>query len=186
MKSTLKLHVGGETPKVGWKILNVIAGPNVDFVGNCTDLSQFADNSVAEIYISHVLEHLDYRDGARKTLAEFHRVLEPGGVLRISVPDLEVLCHLLLAPFSSFEAKYFVMQMIYGGQSHEHDFHRSGYTFQFLGGYLKHAQFTQIRRVKEFGLFQDTSNVVYNGVPISLNVEASKPAGVSPLAASTG
>lgn len=177
MKSTLKLHIGGETPKAGWKILNVIAGPNVDFVGSCANLSQFADDSVAEIYISHVLEHLSYRHEVRNTLAEFHRVLEPKGKLSVAVPDLEVLSHLLIAPFFNAEARFFVMQMIYGGQDHEHDLHRSGYTFEFLAGYLKAARFADIRRVKDFGLFDDTSKVVFNGVPISLNVEAVKPPG---------
>jgi len=44
------------------------------------------DGSVAAIYSSHVLEHLEEPE-ARSALAEMHRVLIPGGLLRLVVPD---------------------------------------------------------------------------------------------------
>ena len=58
------------------------------------DLSRgipYATDSVDAVYHSHVLEHLD-REVAPTFLAEVHRVLKPGGVHRIVVPDLEHLC----------------------------------------------------------------------------------------------
>lgn len=45
------------------------------------------DAAVRHVYASHVLEHLDRHEGAR-ALREAHRVLEPGGTLRVVVPDL--------------------------------------------------------------------------------------------------
>ena len=45
------------------------------------------DESVSCIYTSHMFEHLS-KEGGRKFLGEALRVLESGGVLRISVPDL--------------------------------------------------------------------------------------------------
>lgn len=51
----------------------------------------YAENSVDAVYHSHVLEHLD-RDVAPVFLAEVLRVLKPGGVHRVVVPDLEALC----------------------------------------------------------------------------------------------
>ncbi len=45
-----------------------------------------ADNSVAAVYASHVIEHL-YRDEAVAFLCEVRRVLKPGGVCRIVAPD---------------------------------------------------------------------------------------------------
>jgi len=50
----MKLHIGGEQKKDGWKILNIQKKNNVDFIGNITDLSQFEDSSIEEIYASHV------------------------------------------------------------------------------------------------------------------------------------
>ena len=46
-----------------------------------------ADNSVAVVYASHMLEHLDRLD-AEAFLKEAYRVLERGGILRLAVPDL--------------------------------------------------------------------------------------------------
>lgn len=48
----------------------------------------FPDASIDAVYHSHVLEHLD-RDIVPGFLAEIRRVLRPGGVHRIVVPDLE-------------------------------------------------------------------------------------------------
>lgn len=47
----------------------------------------FADNTVAAIYGAHVLEHL-YLADAQRLLTECKRVLCPGGVIRLVVPDL--------------------------------------------------------------------------------------------------
>ncbi|MBI4625077.1 MAG: methyltransferase domain-containing protein [Verrucomicrobia bacterium] len=176
MTEPIKLHIGGETPKADWKILNIQPGPSVDFVGNCLDLSQFADRSVSEIYLSHVLEHLDYAKEASVALTGFKRILVPDGRLMIGVPDLEVLSHLMIAPFFSADTKFFVMRMIYGGQTNPYDYHKAGYTFEFLQAFLQQAGFDRIQRLPTFGLFQDTTEKKFNGVPISLNVEAFKPA----------
>jgi SAM-dependent methyltransferase len=58
------------------------------------DLSKgipFESGSVDVAYHSHVLEHLD-RSVARQFLQETLRVLKPGGICRIVVPDFEFLC----------------------------------------------------------------------------------------------
>ena len=48
------------------------------------------DSSVDAIYSSHMLEHLSH-DQADMFLEECVRVLRPGGILRLSVPDLKKL-----------------------------------------------------------------------------------------------
>ena len=74
----MKLHIGGKEAKEGWKILNIQKKENVDFVGDMSDLSQFKNNSIDEIYASHVFEHVKYID-TKKTLLGVHRVLTQGG-----------------------------------------------------------------------------------------------------------
>jgi predicted SAM-dependent methyltransferase len=55
----------------------------------------FEDASFAAVYHSHVLEHIPKRQAAA-FLSECHRVLAPGGVLRVVVPDLEMITRLYL------------------------------------------------------------------------------------------
>jgi SAM-dependent methyltransferase len=48
----------------------------------------FADNSFDAIYVCRVMEHLSPNHGAR-FVADLFRLLKPGGVCRLSTPDLE-------------------------------------------------------------------------------------------------
>jgi predicted SAM-dependent methyltransferase len=56
----------------------------------------FVDRSFDAVYHAHLLEHLP-RECALPFLLECFRVLEPGGVLRVVVPDLEQIAELYLA-----------------------------------------------------------------------------------------
>lgn len=168
----LRLHIGGKDVKPGWKILNVQPGPDVDYVGTCTDLSAFGDQSVAEIYASHVLEHLSYTAELPQALKEFHRVLVPGARLRVAVPDFEKLCRIFLLPELTAQLRFHVMRMIFGGQIDAHDFHKVGLTGELLGAMLGQAGFGQLQRVESFGEFEDSSELKFGPNRVSLNVIA--------------
>ena len=84
-----RLHNGGKQVKEGWKILNIQPGEGVDFVGDAADLSQFNGETFDEVYASHVIEHLGYQKELPAALRGIHRIIKPGGVFRMSVPDLE-------------------------------------------------------------------------------------------------
>jgi SAM-dependent methyltransferase len=56
-------------------------------VHDLTKRLPFEDNAVSVIYGAHVLEHL-YLADAQRLLGECKRVLRPGGVIRLVVPDL--------------------------------------------------------------------------------------------------
>jgi len=60
----------------------------------------FDSDSVDVVYHSHMLEHLD-RDVALGFFIEAKRVLKPGGIHRIVVPDLEKVCRAYIAHISS-------------------------------------------------------------------------------------
>jgi predicted SAM-dependent methyltransferase len=49
----------------------------------------YPDNCFGAVFSSHLLEHLSPRD-ARRCLSEILRTLQPGGVCRTVVPDLNI------------------------------------------------------------------------------------------------
>lgn len=174
---TRRLHIGGKVAAPGWEVLNANPAPYVDHVCNANDLSQFADNTFLEIYASHVAEHLDFTGELQRTLKEWHRVLQPGGKIYISVPDLDVLAKLILDKNKlSLDDRFHVMLMMFGGHVDQYDYHAVGLNEEFLTGFLAGAGYANIRRVDGFGLFQDTSLMQLKGEPISLNMIAEKPA----------
>lgn len=65
--------------------------PENILVHNLANGIPFEDNSVDAVYHSHLFEHLD-RDVADVFLREVRRVLKPGGIHRIVIPDLEAIC----------------------------------------------------------------------------------------------
>lgn len=171
-----KLHIGGKTAHPEWEILNAVPAPEVDHIGNANDLSKFPDNTFDAIYASHVLEHFDYKNELQKTLTEWHRVLKAKGTIYISVPDLDILAQLfLLKNQLTIDQRFHVMRMMFGGHVDEYDYHVVGLNFEFLTHFLHQSGFTNIRQVKEFGIFSDTSTLQFGGVPISVNVVAEKP-----------
>lgn len=60
----------------------------------------FADGTVDVVYSSHLLEHLEH-GYALAFIQECYRVLKPGGVVRIVVPDLEKVVTYYLAALSA-------------------------------------------------------------------------------------
>ena len=80
----MKLNIGGEQKKEGWKILNIQKKDGVDFIGDISDLSQFSENSVEEIYASHVVEHVE-QSKIESTFEGIHRILKDNGKFYVHV-----------------------------------------------------------------------------------------------------
>jgi SAM-dependent methyltransferase len=85
-RKPLLLHLGsGYERKEGW--VNVDLVPvDVDLFWDLRNGIPFPDSSVDAIFHEHLLEHLQKLDGLRFSV-ECLRVLKPGGVLRVVVPD---------------------------------------------------------------------------------------------------
>jgi predicted SAM-dependent methyltransferase len=66
------------------------------------------------------------------------------------------------------------MIMMFGAHVDQYDFHKVGLNFEFLANILMDEHFVDVQRVKSFGLFEDSSEYKFVGVPISLNVIAEK------------
>jgi len=87
-QADLKLHLGcGDNLKDGW--VNVDLSKNADLTLDLRERLPFRDNSCSIVYSEQFLEHLDYPDEVKSFLKESYRVLKPGGIFSISVPDTE-------------------------------------------------------------------------------------------------
>lgn len=86
----MKVHLGsGSNVLSDWENLDMIQHPGVRY----HDLRQrlpYSDNSIDFFFSEHFFEHLSKNEGLR-LLGEIHRCLKPGGVSRITVPDLDIL-----------------------------------------------------------------------------------------------
>jgi predicted SAM-dependent methyltransferase len=86
------------------KYLNIAPGPEshpaffnldafnylgLDGVSDCRTRLPFRDGVFQGIFTEHFIEHLDYIDEFGLFLAECHRVLAPGGTVRLVTPDAE-------------------------------------------------------------------------------------------------
>jgi predicted SAM-dependent methyltransferase len=170
----IKLHIGGTQAKEGWSILNIQPGPGVDYVGTCEDLSFLGDGSCSEVYASHVLEHVSYQKKLQASFKELYRVLAPGGRLRLSVPNFELLCGMFLGKDLDFQGRITVMRIIFGGQLDPFDFHCVGLWPELVDGLLREAGFKGIAAVEPWSEFEDTSSARFAGKLVSYNVEAFK------------
>lgn len=59
-----------------------------DMVGSMVDMHFIPDATFDAVYTSHTLEHL-YAHDVRRCITNFCRILKPGGILMVVVPDLE-------------------------------------------------------------------------------------------------
>jgi len=90
------LNLGcGERYHGDWTNVDIVAsGPDV-LVHDLDTGVPFDDNSFDAVYHSHVLEHFS-KERASVFLEECFRVLKPGGIIRVVVPDLETIARLYL------------------------------------------------------------------------------------------
>lgn len=171
-----RLHIGALKATPGWETLNSQPLPGIDHVCDARALSRFPDGTFEVLYASHVLEHFDYRDDVAAVLKEWFRVLEPSGRIYLSVPDLDTMCR-LYCDRERFDAndRFLFMRMIMGGHCDAYDYHLTAFNEESLVQYLAASGFIHIRRVPDFGFFEDTSRLQHKGELISLNLIAEKP-----------
>ncbi len=98
--------------------------PAVNVVADICHLP-FADGSVGLARCAHILEHLPLRE-AVPALLEVRRVLKPGAKLLLSFPDLRAMCMRYLE-IDNANGRVNLLRDLYGQQTHEGEYHRSGW-----------------------------------------------------------
>lgn len=133
------------------------------------------DASLDLVYMCHVLEHVG-RMQLLLTVLEMARVLKPGGILRIAVPDLDRLIHIYHACGKDLKV---VAPALMGGQDYPYNFHYSVFNASFLTDLLQRGGFMDVRpwdpTTATYHGFKDwasgTIQWTGNEHPVSLNLE---------------
>ncbi|MDG4476032.1 class I SAM-dependent methyltransferase [Thiovibrio frasassiensis] len=176
----MKLHLGcGKRHIHGFVHIDVVDYPHVDHVSSIDSLPFIPDNSVDLIYNCHVLEHFKRRD-VERVLQEWYRVLRPGGVLRISVPDFAKLCEV----YQLYGKIDLVIGALFGRQDYLYNIHYNVFDFPYLADVLQKTGFGHVHhydwRQTEHADIDDFSQAYIphmdkeHGTLISLNVECKK------------
>jgi predicted SAM-dependent methyltransferase len=140
----LKLHLGcGRRHIPGFVHVDMQSAPHVDIVGPVERLP-VADGAATLVYASHVLEHFG-RYEYRAVLKEWFRVLAPGGVLRLAVPDFAA-CAALYYESGLTDRLTGLVGLLMGGQRDGNDFHKMVFDEPSLRQDLLEAGFAEVRR----------------------------------------
>ena len=178
----MKLHLGcGQRYIPGFVHVDAQAAAHVDIVGPVERLP-LVDGCASLIYASHILEHFD-RYAYMAVLAEWLRVLEPGGILRLAVPDFAA-CAAIYYENGLADGLSGLVGLIVGGQRDQYDFHKMIFDEPFLSRVLLQSGFRQVRRwdwrATEHAGVDDYSQAYLphlhkdDGRMMSLNLEATK------------
>ena len=81
-----------------WREIRLDINPDVqpDILASQTDMSVVETDSMDALWSSHNIEHL-YNHDVPVALDEFLRVLKPGGLLFLTLPDLQQIAHFIVA-----------------------------------------------------------------------------------------
>lgn len=156
----MKLNLGGGLQKIpGFTTLDRQTGQEV------FPLPVYPDGSVDEVRASHILEHFGHR-AAVDVLKEWVRVLKPGGILRIAVPDFDWIRQ------HADDRNIPIESYLMGGQTNDDDVHKSIYTERKLRDMMRYVGLTDVTRWTSE--IQDCA-----ALPVSLNLQGIKPANMT-------
>ncbi len=152
LRQKLHRHFHG----ANWREIRLDLDPAVqpDIVCSITEMSPVAADSVDAIWSSHNLEHLQ-RHEVPLALAEFIRVLKPGGFALLTLPDLRQVARLVVEDrledqaYTSLSGPITALDMIFGhsaslAQGNPFMAHRTGFTARTLQRLLIQAGFVEV------------------------------------------
>jgi hypothetical protein len=176
----MKLHLGcGEKILEGYINVDIRESLRCDVIDDIKELKKFDVDSAEEIYACHVLEHFS-RNEYKFVLTRWYDVLKNGGVLKISVPNIEEVIN----QYNKGIKLKTLMGLIYGGQTYKENYHYVGFDFKTLKEDLENIGFKTISiwdwKNTEHSHIDDYSQCYLphmdkvNGTLMSLNIIAIK------------
>jgi predicted SAM-dependent methyltransferase len=185
-RAALRLHLGcGRRYIPGFVHVDLADFPFIDYQHDITTLPMFGGETADLIYACHAFEYFD-RVQAPAVLEEWRRVLRPGGILRLAVPDFEAMAEVYVRTGSLdlIHGPLYGRIEITAPSGKNVMYHKTTYDFASLRSVLEAADFREVRRydwrMTEHSDLDDFSQAYIphmdkeHGTLISLNVEAKK------------
>ena len=146
------LNIGcGPYAKPGFINLDYFWHPQIDICWDITKLPfPLPDNSLEGVFTEHCLEHIEMNE-TLENMKEFYRLLKPGGVARIVVPDGELYCDIYQRrkqgsqELMPYEEGYISPMARINGIFRNHG-HKFIYDFETMKKLLQQAGFTNIKK----------------------------------------
>jgi SAM-dependent methyltransferase len=159
-----RLEIGpGKERLPGFETLDFVGGRSVDYVLDAAKRLPFKDDTFEVVYASHLLEHIPWYQ-TREVLAEWVRVLKPGGVLEVWVPDAAKVFETVLAadsgqctsPPEEWRARndeddvylWAAGRLLWGANPEYPSWHKAVFTPQSLRRAMEAAGLSGVRRLE--------------------------------------
>ncbi|MBI2414157.1 MAG: hypothetical protein HYV24_13215 [Deltaproteobacteria bacterium] len=141
MAGDIRVNVGcGHIPMEGYLNIDMRELPGVDIVAPAGGLP-FAENSLNEIFSSHLLEHFPLEELKRKVLPHWRGLLKRDGVLRAVIPDAEAMIGHYAKGGYPFEK---LRNVTFGAQDYNGDFHFNMFSRDGIKSLLEEAGFRNV------------------------------------------
>lgn len=129
--------------------------PGIDLCWDVTKGIPCKENTIKGIFTEHCLEHISF-SACKDVIAEFFRILRPGGVVRIIVPDAELYIELYIASRGGKEVRFpnqgdyvfedfFTPLMAVNRIFRDHE-HLYAYDFETMSALLSRQGFIEIKK----------------------------------------
>lgn len=89
-RNKIKIQIGGGSHTLEGYI-NIDIVPPADILFDVREGIPIGDDFCEQIFSEHFFEHIDYPNSAKRFINECYRILKPGGVMIVGVPDSELM-----------------------------------------------------------------------------------------------
>jgi SAM-dependent methyltransferase len=152
------LHESFRGPEWHEVRLDIDPGVRPDIVASVSDMSPVPSSSFDAVYSHHNIEHV-FAHEIPRVMAEFLRVLRPGGAALISTPDLQGIAEVIATGrleervYRSEAGDISPLDVVYGLQrdiadGREYMAHRTGFTLRTLSRALNQAGFVRVQAMR--------------------------------------
>ncbi|WP_374350790.1 methyltransferase domain-containing protein [Chitinimonas sp.] len=169
MKQVLHVGCGAPSPTslysffrvTGFREVRLDIDPDCkpEIISSITEMPMIADCSYDAIYSSHNLEHL-FPQEVPEALGEFHRVLKPGGIALVTMPDIQDAAEMIVndgleeTAYMSPCGPVWPMDCVYGHRITFADkkifaLHKTAFTATRLKRVLKEAGFEYAHAIRD-------------------------------------